>query len=178
MLLLKNLNCVLFTNWSISSSFSGPSQMTDKIDPFIRREQISARMHQKLFHCARIAHLQIFFNTSISFELLNMSYIKSKHAPKMQCGINVLETLVFQLLFFSLKKAILSLRNWYIASNLSCWPFSLVPTVFSISHSKILPRTDARLISSLLHNHLIYPFKPWDYNHLPAFYFLLQLPSI
>lgn len=29
-----------------------------------------------------------------------MSYIKSKHAPEVQCGINVLQTLVFQLVFF------------------------------------------------------------------------------
>lgn len=106
-----------------------------------------------------------------------MNYIKSKHAPEMQCSINVLETLMFQLFFF-LKNAILSTRNWYVSSNLSCWPFSLVPTVFSVSHSKILPRTDARLTSSLLHYHLIFPFKHWDYNHFHVFYFLSQLPSI
>lgn len=64
-------------------------------------EQICPRMHHKLFHCARIAHLQFFFNTRISFELLNMNYIKSKHAPEMQWGVNVLETLMFQLFFFS-----------------------------------------------------------------------------
>lgn len=129
------------------------------------------------FHCARIAHLQFFKNIWISFELLSMSYIKSKHTPETQYGINIVQTLVFQLVFFSVKNAILSTRNWCASSNLSCWPFSLVPTVFSISHSKILPRTDARLISSLLHNHLICPFKHWEYNHFHTFY-MLQLPSI
>lgn len=176
--LFKNFKLYFVHQWSVSSPFPGPSQMTDKHDPFFSREQISPRMQQKLFHCARIAHLQFLSNTWISSELLNMSYIKSKQTPEMQCGINILQTLVFQLVFFSVKNAILSIRNWCASSNLSCWPFTLVPTVCSISHSKILPRTDARLISSLLHNHLIYPFKHWDYNHFHAFYLLSQLPSI
>lgn len=152
--------------------------MTDKNDPFFSREQISPGMHQKRFHRVSFAHLRIFFNIWISFEPLNMSYIKSKHAPEMQCGINVLQTLVFQLVFFSVKNAIFSTTNSCVSSNLSSQPFSFVPTVFSISPSKILPRTGARLISSLLHNHLIYPLKHWDYNHFHYFYFLSQLPSI
>lgn len=47
--------------------------------------------------------------------------------------------------------------------------FSLVLAGFSISQYKTLPSTDARLITSLLHNDLIYSFEHWDYNHVNNF---------
>lgn len=99
----------------------------------------------------------------------------------MQHDTNVLQKLVFQLVSLSIKitnllqkKFICSFRPYLSATFIL--PFSLVLMVFSISHSKILPRTDARLISSLLHNNLIYSFKHWDYNHFNNF--LLSITTI
>lgn len=115
-----------------------------------------------------------FSSILISFELLNRNYIKFTYSPEMQCDTSVLQKPVFQLLSLSGKKCNL-LKNRFISSCQSyllamfILPFSLVPTVFSISQPKILPRTDVRLLSSLLHNHLIYTFKHWDYNHLNNF---------
>lgn len=48
--------------------------------------------------------------------------------------------------------------------------------MFSFSQSKILPRTCARLLSSLLHYNLIYSFQHQDYNHFNNF--LLSITTI
>jgi len=85
--------------------------MTGKNYQFLAENRSLLECIRSYPRCVMVSHLRFFSNRLISFELLNVNYIKFTYSPEMQCDTNVLQKLVVQLVSLSIKNTIFSRTN-------------------------------------------------------------------